>query len=86
MARKKWLIRSSGLVVILAVVGICFLLFYDEDSDDTVTIPEVEVRVSTGDTLTEPGNTVDWQIIGDRNSDGEYNVLDMILYVQAGGG
>jgi len=73
----KSLFNNKRFIGIAFVVGLVtlggFLIFTDKESGSEV----VEIPV------TVPSNEVDWKKIGDRNGDGELDVLDMILYVQS---
>ena len=68
MEKRKWVGLSVSLIIILGVVSLCALLFWDDDNESLV--PETETGL------------VDWNEIGDLNEDGEYNVLDLVLHVK----
>lgn len=76
MRKRKWIGKVAGLVVIGSVIGLCTLLFLEDDNSG-----ENETELPNGRILNTDvplSNQVD-----DLNDDGEYNILDLVLEINS---
>lgn len=88
--QNRFVVWGASILLIVVAVVVIAVLFYEDDKDEPVVevdIPQIEVvdHDGVGVVIPEERQLVDWDVVGDRNEDGEYNVLDLVLYVQAGG-
>jgi len=85
--RRTKIISSIIALIVTAVMGLAlgFTLSGGGNGDEVevkIPVPIVDPTTEQDVVIPENRQQIDYEVIGDRNDDGEYNVLDLILYVQ----
>ena len=79
--------RIAGVVCILIAAGALLggvIVVLDKGNSDSAEISIPQVGDSEDVIIPESRQQVDWEEVTDLNEDGEYNVLDLIIFVQEG--